>query len=124
MSSKVVALLSGILVLVCLVAMPTQAADDDSAPKYSTKDVMKKAMKGPLLKKVAGGGASDAEKKELHAMMVALSKNKPKKGDADSWGKLTGALVKASQAAVAGDAKAGDMLKKTSNCKACHGTHK
>jgi len=124
MSSKVVAVLSSILVLVCLVAIPAKAAEDDAAPKYKTKDVMKKAMKGPLLKKVASGDASDEEKKELHAMMVALSKNKPKKGDEESWKKLTGALVKASQTAVAGDAKAGGMLKKAANCKACHTSHK
>jgi hypothetical protein len=124
MSARVAALFSGALVMVCLVALPTRAADDDSAAKYSTKDVMKKAFKGPLLKKVAGGGASDAEKKQLHEMLVALSKNKPKKGDAESWKKLTGALVKASEAAVKGDAKAGGMLKKAANCKACHNSHK
>ncbi|MAI70739.1 MAG: hypothetical protein CMM01_07500 [Rhodopirellula sp.] len=124
MSARVAALSSGVLVMVCLVAMPTRAADDDSAAKYSTKDVMKKAFKGPLLKKVAGGGASDAETKQLHGMLVALSKNKPKKGDAESWKKLTGALVKASEAAVKGDEKAGDMLKKAANCKACHNSHK
>ena len=69
MSSKVVAVLSSILVLVCLVAIPAKAAEDDAAPKYNTKDVMKKAMKGPLLKKVASGGASDEEKKELQASL-------------------------------------------------------
>ena len=124
MSARVAALFSGALVMVCLVALPTRAADDDSAAKYSTKDVMKKAFKGPLLKKVASGGASEAEKKELHGMLVALSKNKPKKGDAESWKKLTGALVKASEAAVKGDPKAGGMLKKAANCKACHNSHK
>ena len=76
------------------------------------------------MKKVASGGASDAEKKELHSLLVALSKNNPKKGDAESWKKLTGALVKASKAAVNGDAKAGDALKKAANCKACHNNHK
>ena len=109
---------------VAVVNVPETYADDDSAAKYSTKDVMKKAFKGPLLKKVAGGDASEAEKKELHQMLVALSKNKPKKGDAESWKKLTGALVKASEAAVKGDAKAGSMLKKAANCKACHYSHK
>jgi len=124
MPTKIVALSSGLLLLACLVALPTQAADDDSAPSVSIKDVMKKAFKGPLLKTVASGSATDAQKKELHAMLVALSKNKPKKGDAESWKKLTGSLVKASQAAVAGDAKAGGMLKKAANCKACHSQHK
>ena len=124
MSARVAALLLGILVMVCMLSVPTRAADDDSAEKYKTKDVMKKAFKGPLLKKVAGGEATDAEKKQLHAMLVALRKNKPKKGDAESWKNLTGALVKASEAAVKGEANAGAMLKKAANCKACHNSHK
>ena len=75
MSARFAPLFSGALVIGCLVALPAlAAADDDSAAKYSTKDVMKKAFKGPLLKKVASGGASEAEKKELHGMLVALSK--------------------------------------------------
>lgn len=123
MSVRVGALFSGIMVVVCMIAVPTCAADDTAA-KYSTKDVMKKAFKGGLLKKVAGGTASDEEKKELQSMLVSLSKNKPKKGEADSWKKLTGALVKAGDGAVKGDPKAGDMLKKAANCKACHNSHK
>ena len=118
MSVRVAALFSGIMVMVCMIAVPT------AAEKYSTKDVMKKAFKGGLLKKVAGGTASDEEKKELQSMLVSLSKNKPKKGEADSWKKLTGALVKAGDGAVKGDPKAGDMLKKAANCKACHNSHK
>ena len=127
MSVRVAALFSGIMVMVCMIAVPTAADDtvaDDTAAKYSTKDVMKKAFKGGLLKKVAGGTASDEEKKELQSMLVSLSKNKPKKGEADSWKKLTGALVKAGDGAVKGDPKAGDMLKKAANCKACHNSHK
>lgn len=122
MPKKLIALMLGSL-MVCFVSLPVLAADDDG-PKYTTKDVMKKAMKGPLLKKVAGGGASDAEKKELYDMLVALSKNEPKKGDQESWDKLTGALVKAAKAAVDGDADAGAALKKAGNCGACHKKHK
>lgn len=99
-------------------------ADDEDKPKYTTKDVMKKAMKGPLLKKVASGGASEEETKQLHDMLVALSKNKPKKGEQDSWKQLTGALVKAGKAAVDGDSGAGAALKKAANCKNCHSKHK
>jgi hypothetical protein len=97
---------------------------EDEAPKYKTKDVMKKAFKGPLLKKVASGEASEEETKELYDMLVALSKNEPPKGEAESWKKLTGALVKAGKAAVEGEADAGEMLKKAANCKACHTNHK
>ena len=124
MSKKIVALMTGSLLMFSFVAMPVIADDDDSKPEFSTKEVMKKGMKGGLLKKVASGDASEEEKKQLHAMFVALAKNEPKKGDEESWKKLTGALVKASTAAVEGDPKAGAMLKKASNCKACHDLHK
>jgi surface antigen len=125
MSKKLIAVITGSLLMACFVSFPVFAADDDDdAPKYKTKDVMKKAMKGGLLKKVAGGDASDDEKKQLHGMLVALGKNKPPKGEADSWKKLTRALAKAGKAAVDGDADAGAMLKKASNCKACHSKHK
>ena len=105
-------------------AFSLAALADDSEPKYSIKDCMKACFKGPLIKKVAGGTASAEEKEKLHEMMVAMSKNKPKKGDAESWKKKTTALVKAAKAAVDGDAKAGGMLKKAANCKACHTAHK
>ncbi|MGI9472845.1 MAG: hypothetical protein ACR2NZ_15000 [Rubripirellula sp.] len=124
MSKKLVALMTGSLLMFSLVTLPVLADDDDSEPKFSTKEVMKKAMKGGLLKKVASGDASEEETKQLHSMLVALSKNEPKKGDAESWKKMTGALVKASTAAVDGDPEAGAMLKKAANCKACHNLHK
>lgn len=123
MPKKLIALMLGTL-MICFVSLPVFAADDDDEPKYKIKDVMKKAMKGPLLKKVASGSASDAEKKELHEMFVALSKNEPPKGDAESWKKLTGALVKAAKGAVDGDDGAAAALKKAGNCKACHSQHK
>ena len=122
MSKKLVALLTATAVMFCFVSV--QAWADHHEPKYKTKDVMKKAMKGGLLKKVASGDASDDEKKTLHEMLVALGKNEPPKGDAESWKKLTGALAKAGKAAVDGDDNAGAMLKKASNCKACHSKHK
>jgi len=124
MSKKLLALLLGPVLMVGLSSLPVNADDDDAEPKYKIKDVMKLALKGPLLKKVAGGDASDAEKKELHDMLVALGKNEPPKGEADSWKKLTGALVKAGKAAVDGEADAGAMLKKAANCKECHSKHK
>jgi len=99
-------------------------AEESDGKKYSTKEVMKVAFKGGLLKKVSSGNASAEEAKKLHAMLVSLSKNQPKKGDADSWKKLTSALVKASTAVKEGTEGAGAMLQKASNCKACHNIHK
>ena len=114
--------------VVCIAAigmlcMPAGAADDDK-PKHKIKEIMKAAFKGPLVKKVASGKASADETKELHEMLVSLSKNKPPKGDEESWKKLTGALVKAGKAAVDGDKNASKMLKDAAKCAACHKPHK
>ena len=125
MTKKLIAVVTASLLAVCFVSAPVRADDDDdSKPKYTTKQVMKAAMKGPLLKKVAKGEGTEEDKKKLHDMLVALSKNKPKKGDEESWKKLTTALVKASTAAVEGDPDAGKMLTAAANCKACHTPHK
>ena len=108
-----------------LVGFPVLAAESgDEKPKYKTKVIMKEAFKGPLLKKVAGGEASADDAKKLHEMLVALAANQPHKGDDESWKTLTVALVKAGEAAVEGKPEAGEMLKKASNCKACHSKHK
>jgi hypothetical protein len=123
MSRKLVAVMTGLSLIIGFVALPA-TGEDDAKPKYTTKDVMKKAMKGPLLKKVAEGGASDEEKKELYEMLVALGKNEPKKGEAESWKTLTAALEKAGKAAVDGQADAGEQLTKAADCKACHNLHK
>lgn len=126
MPRKPITLMLCSLMMVCFVSLPVIGADDDAEPKYKIKDVMNKAMKGgnSLIKKVAGGKASDAEKKELYDLLVALGKNKPPKGDAKSWEKLTGALAKAGKAAVDGDPKAGEMLTAASKCGACHTPHR
>lgn len=123
MSKKIWTVVAALAMLVSVTAAPTRAADEDG-PKWNTKEIMKAAMKGPLLKKVASGEASDEEKKTLHEMMVALSENAPKRGEQDSWDEKTKALVTAAQAAVDGKAGAAGMLKKASNCKACHTPHK
>ena len=123
MSKKIIGLLSGSVLVACLVALPARAADDD-APKHKIGDVMKKAFKGPLLKKVAKGEASKDEAKQLHAMLESMAKSKPPKGDAESWKKLTSALVKASKDLQDGGDDAASALQKAANCKACHSKHK
>ena len=123
MSKKFIALMTGFLLVACFASVRVTAQEEEK-PKFTIKEVMKTAMKGGLAKKVAAGDASDEEKKQLHEMFVALAKHQPKKGEADSWKELSGALVKASQAAKDGDAEAGEMLKKATNCKACHDLHK
>jgi hypothetical protein len=98
-------------------------ADEEKKP-VAIKEVMKVCMKEGLCKKVADGQASEEETKKLLAMFEDLAKNKPKKGDADSWNTKTGALVAAAKLAVEKDAGAGAKLKEAANCKACHDAHK
>jgi len=98
-------------------------AADDKKP-VAIKEVMQTCMKGGLNKKVQDGGASDEEKKKLLAMFQDLAKNKPPKGDEESWKKKTGALVEAAQAIVDKKEDGVAKLKVAANCAACHGAHK
>jgi len=111
------------LAVVITTSALTRAADDDK-PKVTTKEVMKRAMKGGLCKKVASGKGDDAEKKELLDLFEALAKNEPPKGDADSWKEKTGALVKAATGISKGEDGAGAALVKAADCKGCHSLHK
>ena len=96
----------------------------DDKPKNTIKEVMQKAHKDGLLKKVSGGKADDGEKKELLSLYEDLAKNKPEKGDEKSWHTKTEAIVKAAKGVVEGDKKAAGGLGKATNCKACHDAHK
>ena len=93
----------------------------EGQPKYTIKDVMKNAhAKGKLRDKVAGGMASDEEKRQLVEYYEALAANKPPRGDEASWKEKTAALVKAAKDAQAGNHEA----LKTVNCMGCHQAHK
>jgi hypothetical protein len=100
------------------------AADDK--PKYDIETIMNKAhdKDDGLLKKVLGGKADDAQKKELLELYTELSKNKPDKGSKDSWKEKTGALVSAAKEVVGGKETGVANLKKAANCKGCHDVHK
>ena len=93
-------------------------------PKHTIKNVMKMAHKDGLLKKVSGGDASQDEKIELLDLYISLVDNKPKKGEADSWSKLSGAAALAAAKVVTGREDGVAELKKATNCKACHSVHK
>jgi hypothetical protein len=101
--------------------------DDKKKPKYSIKEVMKKAhaSKDPpaLLTKAKEGKATEKELKELVVMYESLAKNKPPKGDLKDWEKRTTAMVKAAEAAVK-DEKNVKALAKIVNCAECHKEHK
>ncbi|MCI0681586.1 MAG: hypothetical protein L0Y71_05750 [Gemmataceae bacterium] len=92
--------------------------------KHTIPEVMAKAMKGGLCKKVATGKASDDEKKELVELFTSLTKNKPPMGDEKAWKKRTTALLEAAKKAAAGDAAGPKALGKLANCAACHKEHK
>ncbi|MEW4561179.1 hypothetical protein AB1K70_01555 [Bremerella sp. JC770] len=108
-----VALLSG-------VAM----ADKGKDSKYSTEEIMKKAMKGGLITKVAKGQASKADQELVIEMLDSLVKNPPHKGSEESWKEKTTALLDAAKQTVEGKEGAAAKLGKAVNCKACHNVHK
>ncbi len=92
--------------------------------KIETKDVMKKAMKGGLAKKVGEGKASDAEKKELVELFTALAANTPTKGNSEHWKTQTAVLLEAAKKSAAGDADGQKALLTAVNNTACTVCHK
>jgi hypothetical protein len=98
----------------------------DEKPKYTIKEVMKKAHSGDpkLCAKVAGGKASKEEKEELVTLYTALTGNKPPRGDEGDWKERTQALVTAAKACLADDKEGPGKLKKAVDCKGCHELHK
>jgi hypothetical protein len=112
--------------LTILAADGITSTPQQDTPKYTIKEVMKKAHgKDGILNKVKSEKASDAEAKTLVEMYVALSKSTPPKGDADDWKKKTGAMVEGAKLYV--DGKKDDAVTKlnaATNCKACHAQHK
>jgi len=101
------------------------SAEQGGDPKYTIKDVMQKAHKGTLLKKVTGGKATDAEAKELLEMYQSMAKNKAPKGDEASWKTKTEALVDGAKLYVDGKKDEGiTKLNAASKCADCHKAHK
>src|SRR5262245_883092 len=97
-------LVAGLMVLMALVLTLGDNVAGEK-PKYTIKEVMKKAHTGKpnLVSKVAGGKADEADKKQLADLYKALSQNTPPKGDDDDWKKKTKALAEASAKAAKGD---------------------
>ena len=99
---------------------------DASNDKPTISQIMKDGHKKPkqLLKKVALGTATAAQKQELLKMYQDLAKLKPPKGEIASWQAKTKLLVDAADAAVKGKAGADEQLERAANCTACHREHK
>lgn len=100
----------------------SRAADDKDKPKYTIKEVMQAQKK--LQPLIVQGKATDDDKKKMLEYYEALPKNKPPKGDEESWKKLTTALVAATKDVVEKKDGAVDEFKKASNCAACHKPHR
>jgi hypothetical protein len=111
---------------VAALALIFSVASGADEKELTIKEIMKKGHKGepPLCKKVATNKASKEEKQQLLDLYTALSKQKPPKGDADSWKEKTEALVKAAKACVDDDKDGPTALGKAVACKACHEVHK
>ncbi len=92
--------------------------------KYTTKEVMNKAHKGGLLKKVMDGKATDADKAKLVEYYEALPHNPAGKGDEAAYKKMCEAMVTAAKAAQKNENGWKIKLQKATNCKACHDTYK
>ena len=107
-----------------LVTVPQIAPGADAKP--AIKDIMHSAHKKPkeLLKKVATGAATDAQKAELVKLYQALAALRPPRGDAASWEEKTKALLAAARAAAEGKPEAAGELNRVANCAACHDAHK
>lgn len=105
---------------------PLALAQEGGEPKHSIKEVMKAAhnKESGVLGKVLSGEATQEEKIVLLDHYISLSQNKPPKGDAESWNKLTGAIVMAASKVVVGREGAEAELKTATTCAACHKEHK
>lgn len=108
---------------VALVGFITWNLRADDKPKNEIKDVMQKAHKDGLLKKVVSGKGDDADKKDLLALYEDLAKNEPPKGDKAAWAKKTKPIVTAAKE-VADGKKSEKKLQTAVNCMACHKEHK
>ena len=104
----------------------TVRADEatDEKPKHTIKEVMKKAHKDGLMKRLAVGKGTRDEASELLELYESLGKNEPPKGEPGSWKEKTGELIAAAQAVVDGKPDAGAKLTKAANCMECHKMHK
>ena len=116
-------LFAGVIATLCM-ALLLGENNAGEKPKHTIPQVMAKAMKGGLCKKVASGMASDDEKKQLVELFTSLTKNEPPMGDAKAWKERTSALLEAAKKAASGDESGNKALPKLANCMSCHNQFK
>lgn len=113
-----------IVVLAAWAVHASSRAGEQTKPEYSVKDVMQKAHKGGILKKVTDGQGTSEDKASLLRMYIALWENAPPQGDMNSWREKTGNLVVGAARLVLDEDGAAEKLKAAANCDACHKAHK
>jgi hypothetical protein len=104
-------------VLAAFFIVDANDAGDKGKPKYTIAEVMEKAHKSGLWKKVQAGTAEKADREQLAELYKSLVESKPPKGDPEVWKKTTSELHKIAVDSIK-DAEAGKKLKV--NCGACH----
>lgn len=110
---------AGLMAAFALVLLMSENQAGEKA-KFTISEVMLKAHKSGLWKKVAAGKGDDDDKKSLVEFYTALTKNTPPAGEEKEWKKVTGDMLKAAQGIAKGDEKAGKALQKVVNCGMCH----
>src|SRR5207237_8620680 len=101
-----------VLVLALSFSGAGQKDKKDEKPEYKISEVMQKAHKGGLMKKVAEGKASDEEKQQMVKYYTALNLSTPPAGLREDWQKKTAILLDAAKAAAKGDENAAKSLLK------------
>jgi hypothetical protein len=99
-------------------------AGDAKEPKYTIKEVMTKAHKDGLMKKVVEGQGSPEDKAQLLDLYLSLVEQDPPKGDAKDFHEKASAAVVAAARVVVGRDGAEAELTRAVNCAACHKEHK
>jgi hypothetical protein len=114
--------------LVALASLTPAAPIEKPRPQTEIESIMQAGFGGypPGFKRPAAkaldGTATTDELEKLVDLSKKLSEQKPPKGDAEEWKKLTAALLESSKAVAAGgEGKAAvAKLKTAADCRACH----
>jgi hypothetical protein len=114
------------LVSIGVLSLARAKAEDEAKPKYTIKEVMKKAHlpDGGLMKKIVAGEGTKEDAEQLVELYTALGQNKPPKGEPGSWEEKTGELLAAAKAVVEDKPGSKERLKKAADCGNCHKEHK
>lgn len=99
-------------------------AGDAKAPKYTIEEVMEKAHKDGLMKKIVAGEGSPEDKAQLLDLYLSLLEQDPPQGDATDFHEKAATAVVAAARVVVGRDGAEEALTRAVNCAACHKDHK